>query len=852
MSVSMSPQPNPENEFISPSLLLAAIVASSEDAIVSKNLNSIVTSWNEGAERLFGYPPEEMIGQSILKVIPPERHHEEAIILEKLRAGLRIEHYETQRVRKDGTLIDVSLTISPVKNEEGKTVGASKIVRDISERKKAQATSAAYQNKLEVLAQIGSMLAAERDLDRLVQAVTDAGRELTEAAFGAFFYNRQGDSGEAYTLYTLSGAPREAFESFGHPRATPIFKPTFEGSSIVRLDDVTADERYGQMPPHHGMPKGHLPVRSYLAVPVISREGRVLGGLFFGHPEPAVFKPEAEILLTTLAAQAAVAIDNADLYSKLEWELNEQRNLQAALKENQELNTNILGTTTDCVKILDIEGVIVMMNEPGSAALGLGSPQEVVGKHWSDLFPAEEKAGVKKAIAEACEGSTSRFEGWCDTAGGGVKWWDSILSPIRDAQGTVTRLAVISRDITNARRAVAQIEAAKEEAERQSRIKDEFLATLSHELRTPLQSILGWTQMLSAPGVEQEEIAHGLEVIDRNARSQTRIIEDLLDMSRILAGKVRLDVHRITVAPLITAAIETVQPAADAKGIRITSVLDSEAQPISGDPNRLQQIFWNLLSNAIKFSQRGGRVHVVLERVNSHVEVSVTDKGEGIASDFLPHVFERFRQADGSTTRTSGGLGLGLAIVKNLVELHGGSVRAKSSGKGKGATFIVALPLAPLDADAHDPLRRHPAAPETVSRPPEMPDLSGVKVLLVDDEKDALELLGLVLKKAGATIQSARSADEALREIASSTPDLVVSDIGMPEKDGLSLIRSIRALEDPIARNIPAIALSAYTRAEDRIQSISAGFHIHLSKPADPLELLTVIKSIAKRQAPLA
>jgi PAS domain S-box-containing protein len=396
--------------------------------------------------------------------------------------------------------------------------------------------------------------------------------------------------------------------------------------------------------------------------------------------------------------------------------------------------------------------------------------------------------------------------------------------------------------------------AARTEAERASRMKDEFLATLSHELRTPLNAILGWSQVLGGGPVDPDDLAQGLETIERNARAQTQIIEDLLDMSRIISGKVRLDVQRIDLAPVIEAALDTVRPAAAARGIRLLATLDPLARGVSGDPGRLQQVFWNLFSNAIKFTPRGGRVQILLERVNSHLEVSVIDTGEGIRPEFLPHVFDRFRQEDASTARRHGGLGLGLAIVKQLVELHGGSVRAKSAGPGQGATFVVSLPLMAVysRSDASEVERRHPQAgghAAMVSPPRIDLRLDGLKVLAVDDEADARSLVKRLLEDCGATVRTAGSASEALEAVRAERPDVLVSDIGMPGEDGYSLIRRVRALEaergglDPI----PAVALTAYARSEDRMKAVLAGFQMHVSKPVEAAELLTMVASLAGR-----
>jgi signal transduction histidine kinase/ActR/RegA family two-component response regulator len=390
--------------------------------------------------------------------------------------------------------------------------------------------------------------------------------------------------------------------------------------------------------------------------------------------------------------------------------------------------------------------------------------------------------------------------------------------------------------------------AARAEAERVSRVKDEFLATLSHELRTPLNAILGWSQLLRT-SEHQNDLEEGLSTIERNARVQTQIIEDLLDMSRIISGRIRLDVQRVELIGVIEAALDTVYPAADAKEIRIEKILDQRIGPISGDPSRLQQVFWNLLSNAIKFTPRGGRVQLVLERVDSHIEISVIDTGEGISADFLPHIFERFRQGDPSTTRRHGGLGLGLAIVKQLVELHGGTIRAKSAGLKQGTTFTVALPLTIVHPEPEPvPHRRHPKAlsPHPALSSPNM-TLKGIRVLVVDDEPDARALVKRVLEDCQATVQTASSAAEALEAVRQEPPTVLISDIGMPEEDGYALIRKVRALDKSRGAMTPALALTAYARTEDRMQAIRNGYQMHIAKPVEPAELTTVVAALAGR-----
>jgi signal transduction histidine kinase len=417
----------------------------------------------------------------------------------------------------------------------------------VLERRKAEEHLREDKRTVDTLHRIGATLASELDRQKLIQMVTDEATALTGAEFGAFFFNMQNPQGGAYMLYTVAGVDREAFAKFPMPRATDLFGPTFRGERPVRLDDVTSDPRYGNNPPYHGMPPGHLPVRSYLAVPVLSRSGAVHGGLFFGHRDPGVFTERDERIASGVASWAGLALDNADLYRELQ-----------------------------------------------------------------------------------------------------------------DA----------------------------------NRAKDEFLATVSHELRTPLNAVLGWATMLSQGLAEGEQAQVAIAAIHRNAWAQVRLIEDLLEVSRYLAGTTRLELAEVNVCETVNEAIEAVRLGAEGKGLVVEQTpMDAELR-MRGDTTRLRQILWNLLTNAIKFTPRGGRVTVSAVRDGDHIVFTVRDTGEGIDPSFLPHVFDRFRQADASTTRTHGGLGLGLWVVRHLAQLHGGEVHAESGGAGQGSTFVVRLPTA--------------------------------------------------------------------------------------------------------------------------------------------------------------
>jgi PAS domain S-box-containing protein len=505
----------------------------------------------------------------------------------------------------------------------------------------------------------------------------------------------------------------------------------------------------------------------------------------------------------------------------------------------------IVDSSDDAIVSKSLTGQILSWNAGAERIFGY-TRDEAVGQHITLIIPPELRDEETTILARLRRGERlDHFETTRVSKDGKRHRISLTVSPVRDASGTIVGASKIARDITERIELLEAERAARAEAERASRMKDEFLATISHELRTPLNAILGWAQMLRS-GAAADSLERGLETIERNARAQAQIIEDLLDMSRIMSGKVRLDVQRVDLEKIVAASIESIRPTATVKQITIQSVLDPHAGPVSGDPNRLQQIFWNLLSNSIKFTPKGGKVQVLLERVNSHIEVSIIDTGEGIDPDFLPLVFDRFRQQDSSTARQHSGLGLGLSIVKQLVEMHGGTVRAKSPGKDKGATFILDFPLIAVHEPAEDG-RRHPSDASRGASVSYDVTLRGVNILVVDDEPDSRGLVKTLLESRHASVAVAANASEAMVYLQHNQPDLIVSDIGMPEIDGIDFIRWVRTQAPSQVRNVPAIALTAYARTEDRTRAIHSGFNMHLAKPVEPTELIVMVSSLARR-----
>jgi PAS domain S-box-containing protein len=421
------------------------------------------------------------------------------------------------------------------------------------------------------------------------------------------------------------------------------------------------------------------------------------------------------------------------------------------------------------------------------------------------------------------------------------------LTIIEDVTERVAREGELQAQIEDRSRLLSSEKLARNEAERANRLKDEFLATISHELRNPLNAILGWAHMMRLGKLTPANVDRAVETIYRNAKSQAQLVADLLDVSRIISGKLRLDVRTVDLLNIVNAAIDSIRPAAEAKSIRLQTMLDPAAGPISGDADRLQQIVWNLLTNAVKFTPKGGRIQVKVQRVDSHVEIVVRDSGVGISKEFLPYVFDRFRQADASTTRIHGGLGLGLSIVHQLVDLHGGSVSVQSEGEGKGATFTITLPFVGVISSPAEAESDQVTPSDEVISFDGLPSLQGLKVLVVDDEADTRELIGEVLRECGSEVITSRSAAEALVALEQHQPDVLISDLGMPDEDGYSLISKIRALPSERGGQIPAAALTAYARVEDRLRVLRSGFQFHLPKPVDSAELVTVVASLAGR-----
>lgn len=592
-------------------------------------------------------------------------------------------------------------------------------------------------------------------------------------------------------------------------------------------------------------------VRSLIGAPLMLKE-RVIGVVYIGTTQPHSFTRDDSELLQLVGDRFAVAIERAQLYEAVrEAELRKGAILEAAL---------------DSIIIMNHEGIITEFNPAAERTFGY-QRSEAIGHPLAELI-------IPPALREAHNRGLKHYLKSGD--GPVINQRTEITGMRADGTEFPVELTVIPlslhgrtfftgylRDITQRKQAEAEREhllareqEARAEAEAANRAKDEFLSTLSHELRTPLTPMLGWAQMLLSHKLNEAASEAALQSILRNVQIQARLVEDLLDVSRIVYGKLDLNIQPVELEPLILEAINTVRPEAEAKNIGLRAVLDAGAGTVSGDPHRLLQIIWNLLSNAIKFTPKGGRIEVCLERDGSQARIEVHDSGEGISAEFLPFVFERLRQADSSNTRPHGGLGLGLAIVRHLTELHGGEVQAESAGLDQGSTFTVKLPLriaaattGPISISSSNEIAAATVATILATTTPDrkFESLDGLKVLVVDDEADVRHLAATILEKCGARVVTATSAIEALHSLEQLHPDVIVSDIGMPGQDGYEFMRKVRARSPEQGGQTPAIALTAYAGSEDRRQALAAGYQIHLTKPVDALRLTSEVASLNRQ-----
>jgi PAS domain S-box-containing protein len=536
-------------------------------------------------------------------------------------------------------------------------------------------------------------------------------------------------------------------------------------------------------------------------------------------------------------------------FSKVMHDVTAQHEASEALRVSEQQYRLLVESVSDhAIFMLDVTGHVVNWTPAAERLLGY-TADDIVGQSFTLFFtPEDRQRGTPEQEMRTAE-TTGRAEaeGWRVRKDGSRFWGDEIMSPIRSVSGELQGFAKVVRDLTDRQRAELERERLYTQAQEANRLKDEFLGTVSHELRTPLNAILGWTHLLETGEMKLDESRRrrAIATIRRNAEIQAQLVDDLLDVSRIISGKMRLEIQPTDLRQVLTNAVESLQPAAEARGIALEISVQGDEAVVSADPDRLQQIVWNLLSNAIKFTPSGGRVCVEGRMSPRGTDIIVEDTGIGIAPEVLPFIFDRFRQGDSSTRRSHGGVGLGLAIVRHLVELHGGSVDAVSRGEGRGTTFTVRLPVGvALPTRASSP----PAVPpQTMAR--DLPSLKDVRVLLVDDDGETREVLTLFLNKSGAQVLAAESAAQAVALLEQHTPDVIIADIGMPGEDGYMFINKVRTRSTAKKDQPPAIALTAYARKEDRERALKAGFQRHISKPADPSAVLAAVAELLPHES---
>jgi PAS domain S-box-containing protein len=755
-------------------LVLAAIVASSDDAILGTDLNGIITSWNGAAERIFGYSAGEAVGQSILLIVPSELHTEEEAVIARVREGTGVDHYETTRRTKSGRLVQISLTVSLIRTAGGTLIGAWQIARDTTLTKRFERDARHF----------AAIVASSDDaiISKDLEGTVLTWNKSAERLFG---YAASEIVGRSIRLIVPSDRQAEEDHVLASIRA---------GRTIEHFETIRRRK--------DGSP---IPI-SLTVSPIRDAAGTIVGASKIARDLTRTERVQRE------AFRLAAIVDSSD----------------------------------DAIIGKDLDSIVTSWNAAAERIFGYAAA-EIIGRSIRVLIPDDRQHEEDDVLRRIRNGQRlEHYETLRRRKDGTVFPVSLTISPIRNQHGVVIGASKIARDVTDRLRADDERQRLLDNARSANHLKDEFLATLSHELRTPLNAIVGYTRMMQSGLLSAEKQGRAVDTVVRNATSLTQIVEDILDISRIVSGKVRLNVQPVELSQLVREVAETSQPAADAKGIGLEVIAEPDGTLVSGDPDRIRQVLWNLCSNAVKFSARGGRVQLRLERVNSQVEITVSDNGMGIAAEFLPHLFERFSQADQGSSRLHSGLGLGLAISRHLIELQGGRISAHSAGPGRGATFRVELPVRSVAA-GDDGGRRHPAAPRDLGVP-RIPQLNGVRILVVDDDRDALALSREILETTGASVTTAESAAEALEKLHHGTADVLIADLGMPRMDGFELIQRVRVSDDVAVRAIPAGALTAFARSEDRIRAMQSGFEVHLSKPIEPAELMAAAATLARRR----
>ncbi|GAB1538500.1 hypothetical protein NUACC21_11620 [Scytonema sp. NUACC21] len=778
-------------------------------------------SWNAGVERILGYSEVEFIGQHSSRIFTRE-DIEDGIPEQEMRTaeteGRAVD--ERWHIRKDSTRFWASGIMTALRDKTGKLKGFTKVMRDFTDRKQAEEERAQF-------------------LEREQKAKWEMETTLAKLQKSEARFRRFAKSGMVGVIFSdVKGNIADANEAF------------LKMVGYTREDLLSGKLSWYKMTPEEYLHRDSQAIKEL-------RES----GVCTPFEKEYIRKDGSRVPIVLGAALLEGSQDNAVCFvldiTRRKWAESSLQTALSRLHRQLQFTKAITSSLGEGVYAIDNTGCVTFLNAAAEQILGW-IEAEILGKNMHNTIHFQHADG-SPILWEDCQvmtvlqsGKIVRNELDVFTRKDGTIFPVAYTASPIVVDGQIIGAVIVFQDITERKRVeqehtqlLAREQAARNEAEKASRLKDEFLATVSHELRTPLNAILGWVQLLRRGKLNEAAVTRALETIERNARLQNQIVEDILDVSRIIRGKLHLQIRPVKLIPVIDDALDAVRLAAEAKGIELTSILESEAGPVAGDSDRLQQVVWNLLSNAIKFTPKGGCVSIQLQRVNSDAVITVSDTGQGISAEFLPYIFDRFSQADATTVRSHSGLGLGLAIVRHLVELHGGTVVASSPGVGKGATFTVHLPVMNILAiEANHKSQVHLTQESDVLLNGEL-ILDGLHILVVDDEADAREMLTVMLQQSGAKVKTAGSVGEAMSLLERLTPDVLVSDLGMPVEDGYTLIRQVRERLSDRLGQIPALALTAYARAEDRTLAISAGFQMHLPKPVQPQQLVTAIANLA-------
>jgi PAS domain S-box-containing protein len=756
--------------------LLAAIVESSDDAIISKSLDGIIQSWNAAAERLFGFTAGQAVGRHISLIIPADRIAEEDLIIATLKAGQRIEHFDTVRLRSDGQHVLVSLTISPVRDEAGRVVGASKIARDITERRRAE----------------------ERERRLLAEAAT------ANAKFHAFFDQGPLFAGVMALDGTLLEANRLSLEACGYAKEQVIGKkfwecawwsPSSELMEAIKAGTAraAAGELFRAELPYY-VADGSERMVDFVLLPIKDESGRVI----------------------------FLAPTGTDITERKRAEADRQKFV--TLVEN----------STDFIGMCDLDGTPFFVNRAGLEMVGLDGIEQARHTPVRDFFFPEDQVRVVDEFFPSVLGKGHgemevRFRHFKT---GEARWMAYKVLALRDATGQAVALATVSQDVTERRRLEDELRKLAADLSEADRRKDEFLATLAHELRNPLAPIRNALQVLRlSPHRDAQEQAHSM--MGRQLEQMVRLVDDLLDVTRISQGKLELRRERVPLAAVVGSAVETSRPLIDHLGHELTVALPDQPVLVDADPTRLAQVFANLLNNSAKYMDRGGHIRLTAERQGSDVLVSVKDTGIGIAAEQLPRIFQMFSQVEGSLERSQGGLGIGLTLVKRLVEMHGGRIEARSEGPGRGSEFVVRLPAA---AGAPGPQAEGGNGEAAAQKK------SSLRILIVDDNRDSADSLVMLLRLMGNDTRTAYDGQQGVDVAGEFRPDVMLLDIGLPKLDGYEACRRIRG--EPWGKNVVLVAVTGWGQEEDRRRSHEAGFNYHMVKPVDPEALMKLLAGV--------